>query len=131
MANIINKDIDLNCYPENAKIANVRPIFKKDEKTKVKNYRPVSPRNIFSKIYERFIHENLTPFVNSCLSEFISAYQKTYSKNHVLIRLIENWKKSLGQSKFLGAVLMDLSKDFDCIPSDLQKRTHVDFQARV
>ena len=36
LANIINKDIDLNCYSESAKI---RPIFKKDEKTKVKNYR--------------------------------------------------------------------------------------------
>ena len=47
LANIINKDIDLNCYSESAKI---RPIFKKDEKTKVKNYRPVSLLNIFSKI---------------------------------------------------------------------------------
>ena len=99
LANIINKDIDLNCYSENAKIANVRPIFKNDERTKVKNYRPVSPLNIFSKIYERFIHESLIPFVNSFLSEFISAYQKTYSTNHVLIRLIKNWKKSLDQNK--------------------------------
>ena len=49
-ANIINKDIDLNSYPENAKIAHVRPIFKKDERTKVKNYRPVRLLNIFCKI---------------------------------------------------------------------------------
>ena len=73
MANIINKDIDLNCHSENAKIANVRPIFKKDERTKVKNY-----RYIFLKTYERFIYDNLTPFVNSFLSRFISAYRKTY-----------------------------------------------------
>ena len=53
LANIVNKGIYLNCYSENAKISNVRPIFKKDEKTKVKNYRPVSLLNIFSKIYER------------------------------------------------------------------------------
>ena len=119
MENITNKDIDLNCYSENGKIANVRPIFKKDERTKVKNYRPVSFLNIFSKIYERFIYENLTPFVNSFLSEFISAYRKTYSANHVLIRLIKNWKSSLVQNKFVGAVLMDLSKAFDCIPDDL------------
>ena len=50
LANIINKDIDLNCYSENAKITNVKPIFKKDERTKVKNYRPVT-LSIFSKIY--------------------------------------------------------------------------------
>ena len=107
LANIINKNIDLNCYSENAKIANVKPIFKKDKRTKVNNYRPVT-LSIFSKIYEKFIYENLTPFVNSFPLKFISAYRKTYSTNHVLIRLIENWKKSLDQNKFVGAVFMDI-----------------------
>ena len=37
-------------------------------------------------------------------SKFISAYRKYYSSNHVLIRLIENWNKSLDQEKFVGAV---------------------------
>ena len=60
LAYIINKDIDLNCYSENGKIVNVRLIFKKDEKTKVKNDQPVSLLNMFPKIYERFIHGNLT-----------------------------------------------------------------------
>ena len=55
LANSINKGIDLNCYSENTQIANVRPIFKNDERTKVKNFRPVCLLNIFSKIYERFI----------------------------------------------------------------------------
>ena len=95
LTNIINKDIDLDCYSENVKIANVRPIFKKDERTKVKNYRPVSLLNIFSKIYGRSIHENLTPFVNSFLSKFISAYRKTCSTNHVLMRLIKEMEEIL------------------------------------
>ena len=120
MANIISKDIDLSCYSENAKISNVRPIFKKDERTKVKNYRLVSLLNTFSKIQKRFIHENSTPFLNSFLSEFISAYRKTYSINHVgLIRLIEYWKKSLDQNKSFEAVLIHLSKAFNCFPHGL------------
>ena len=56
LTNVMNKNIDLSCYSENAKIPNVRPIFKKDERPKVKNYRPVSLLNIFSKIYERDIY---------------------------------------------------------------------------
>ena len=89
LTNIIDKDIDQNNYSENAKTANVKPVFKKDDRTKMKNYRPVCLLNIFSKIYERYLHESLTSFVNSFLSEFISACRKTYSTNHVLIRLIE------------------------------------------
>ena len=106
-------------YSEQTKTATVRPIFKKDDRTKVKNYRPVSLLNIFSKIYEIFLHENLTNYVNNFLSKFISAHRTSYSINHVLIRLIESWKKSLDEKKFVGAVLMDLSKAFDSIPHDL------------
>ena len=75
--------------------------------------------NCFSKIYERFLHNQITSFSNKFLSDFISAYRKGYSTNHVLIRLVENWKLALDKNIFTGAVLMDLSKAFDCIPHNL------------
>ena len=56
-------------------------------------------------------------FSNEFLSDFISAYRKVYSTNHVLIRLIENWKATLDKS--FSPVSMDLSKAYDCIPSNL------------
>ena len=56
LGNIINNDISLNKYSKHAKTATVRPIFKKDDRTKIKNYRHVSLLNIVSKIYERFLH---------------------------------------------------------------------------
>ena len=53
------------------------------------------------------------------LINFISAYKKSYSSNHVLLRLIKNWKKSRDNKNFVGTVLLNLSKAFDCIPHSL------------
>ena len=32
---------------------------------------------------------------------------------------MEDWKKELESQQYAGAVLMDLSKAFDCLPHDL------------
>ena len=53
------------------------------------------------------------------LSELMSAYRSGYNANHVLIRLIENWRHALHNNLFTCAVLMKLSKAFDCILHDL------------
>ena len=119
LANIIVCNISKNKYSKHAETATVRIIFEKDDRTKIKNYRPVSLLNIFSKIYGRSLRENLMNHINTFISIFISAYRKCYSTNHVLISLTENWKKSLVEEIFVGAILMDLSKTFDSMPYDL------------
>ena len=119
LCNIINKGLQNSSFPDAAKIASVRPIYKKKCRNTIGNYRPVSVLNTFSKICERYIHNSLIPYISKCLSEFVAADRKCYSSSHVHIRLVENWKKELDNKKYVGAVLMDLSKAFDCIPHEL------------
>ena len=90
LTNIINNDLLRNSFSDPAKIPSVRTMFKKGERTEIGNYRPVSILNCFSKIYERYLHNQIASFSNEFLSGFISAYRKGYSTNHVLKRLIEN-----------------------------------------
>ena len=77
-------------YPNNAEIATVVPIDKKtDDKYVISNFRPVSILNCFSKVYESVIKNELLKFMNIRLSPFISAYQKNYNVQHILLRLLE------------------------------------------
>ena len=46
LANMINNDISLNKHFKHAKTGTVSPIFKKDDRTNIKNYRLVSLLNI-------------------------------------------------------------------------------------
>ena len=52
-------------------------------------------------------------------SPLLSAYRKSFSTEHVLIRLLQDWRNKLDNCNVVGAVLTDLSKAFDCIPHDL------------
>ena len=49
----------------------------------------------------------------------MGANRKLYSSQHILIRLIEEWKTQLDKTKIVGVVLLDLSNAFDGIPHDL------------
>ena len=102
------------------KTAAVCPLDKGEPvRTAERNYRQVSILNTFSKIFEKILKEQLSPFLEKTLSVFIAAYRAAYSTQHVLIKLIQEWKSKLDNNFIVGSVLMDLSKAFDCIPHDL------------
>ena len=80
------------------------------------NFRPASVLNTFSKIYNYVIKEQIILGTEKFLSSKILAYRKLYSTQHVITFLVEDWREKLAQNFLVGAVLIDLSKGFDCIP---------------
>merc|ERR1711942_94839 len=83
------------------------------------NFRPVSILACISKIFERVYSDQMMEFFHDILSIALSAFRKSYSCETVLIRLIEDWKALLDKHKVVGAMLLDLSKAFDCLPHRL------------
>ena len=57
--------------------------------------------------------------MESFLSSILCGFRKAYNTQHPLFKLLHSWRKELDQKRFVGTVLMDLSKAYDCIPHDL------------
>ena len=53
ITHLINLSITTNVFPEEFKFAKVRPLYKKNDKTEVENFRPISILCILSKILEK------------------------------------------------------------------------------
>ena len=105
----INNSINTSTFPNNAKIASAVPIDKKsDDKYVISNFRPMSILNCFSKVYENVIKNELLKSMNVHLSPFLSAYRKNYNMQHVLLRLLEEWREHLDNNKTVVGILMDL-----------------------
>ena len=69
LCEIIINDLKKSKYSKETKIALVTPIFKKNERNKIGNYRPVNIFNRMSKIYERCIHNSLSSFTETIPSK--------------------------------------------------------------
>ena len=79
----------------------------------------VSILNTFSKVYEKVIKGQLVSGLDKYLSPFISAYRKGFSTQHVSTRLVEEWRERLDNNYIVDAILMDMSKAFNCISHNL------------
>ena len=53
------------------------------------------------------------------MSVYLCGFRKGYSTQHALMRLIEKCREFLDKHGHAGALLMDLSKAFDCLDHDL------------
>ena len=61
----------------------------------------------------------LVSFLGSQFFLFLYAYRDSYNTQHVLIRVLEEWRKTLDNNFLVAGVFMDLSKTFDCTSHDL------------
>ena len=103
--------------PDELKSARVVPLYKKNDKTDVGNYRPVSILSIVSKILERVIYDQLEQYLvqNSLLYEYQSGFRHGFSTDTCLIHLTDYIRFQMDKGHFVGMVLLDLQKAFDTV----------------
>jgi len=103
------------------KLADVCPIFKKNDKNKCENYRPISLLPNISKLYERAMHSRVYEYFEKfkLLYEFQFGFRKKHSTNHAILSIVEDIHHNLDKNNFVCGVFIDLEKAFDTVNHDI------------
>ena len=94
--NCINSSILTGTFPDELKIADIVPVFKKEDPNDKTNYRPISLSLVISKIFENVLYQQVEDFSNNSdfSTEFLSpklcGFRKGHSTQHVLLYLLKN-----------------------------------------
>ncbi|MCP3901156.1 MAG: reverse transcriptase family protein, partial [Desulfobacteraceae bacterium] len=101
--------------PDSFKKANVVPIHKKQHKTLVENYRPISLLSILSKIFEKIVFKYLFNYFkdNFILSLFQSGFQPGISTVTQLLEVYHHFCKAVDDNKEICVIFLDISKAFN------------------
>ena len=74
---------------------------------------------LISKIFERIIYDQLSEYLEKYLNSILCGFREAHSTQHALFKLLQAWQEELDKGGFVGTILMDLSKAYDCLPHDL------------
>ena len=117
LINIFSHSLQSGKFPSDWKKANIVPVYKKGDKSIVKNYRPVSLLPIFSKLFEKCIYDTLYSYFEfkSLFSSCQSGFRKGDSCIAQLLSITHDIFKGFDANPPLDTrgIFLDISKAFD------------------
>ena len=120
LTRIYRDTLEAGEVPDDWKMAHIVPIFKKGDKSKASNYRPVSLTAICSKLMEHILHSNIITHLerHSILTEAQHGFRSRRSCETQLIYTVHELARGLSEGKQIDAILLDFSKAFDKVPHE-------------
>ena len=112
---LINNCLKEGVFPDDLKLADITPIFKKEDSLNKENYRPISILSHLSKVFERILYKQIDSFMKNKFSPYLCGFRKNHNAQYSLLKMIENWKKQLDNDEKVGVIFTDFSKAFDTI----------------
>ena len=121
---IFQKSIDTGMLPNDWLKANIAPVFKKGNKNKAENYRPISLTSVTSKLLEHIICKNMMNHfeTNDILTDLNHGFRKGYSCESQLLITLNDLLKHQNANIQTDIGILDFSKAFDTVPH--QKLLH-------
>ena len=73
----------------------------------------------FQKSLKKVFYNQLSEYLEKYLNTLLCRFQKAHSSQNVLFKLLQAWQEELDKSGFLGTILIDLSKSYGSLSTDL------------
>ena len=114
---VCNLSLNEGIFPDILKIANVIPLYKKDDPVFFNNYRPVSLLCSLSKVLEKLMYNRVISFLddNNILFKYQFGFRKSHSTYLALTILMDKLIKSIENGDHVVGVYLDFSKAFDTV----------------
>ena len=115
---IYQKPFDCGEVPEDWRSANITPVFKKGDRFKASNYRPVSLTSLCCKIQDHIITSNILKHLedNSILTDCQHSFRARRRCKTQLLTLVHELEDSIDRGKQMDLVILDFNKAFDRVP---------------
>ena len=110
LSELMNESIKQSKYPSRWKMGLLTPLLRENDELSKENYRPVTVLPALNNVFEKLLASQLDQFYTELLSDYISAYRRHYSCETSLMRLTEDWKRSLDNKQIVAVISMDLSR---------------------
>ena len=109
--------LNTGIFSDELNIAKVVPIFKKDDPTLFKNYRPISLLPTIAKVIEKIIFSQLSSYFNDTKLLFDNQYgfRPNHSTEYAALELIDRIVMQMDKNNVPVNIFLDLSKAFDTI----------------
>ena len=105
--------------PDEWKLANVVPIFKKGDKSNVENYRPISLTCLVMKVFERLIKEKLLHLTSDLIDHRQHGFLEHKSCTTNMVGFCDSLAISLNDNIVSHVVYFDFAKAFDSVNHDI------------
>ena len=118
LCNIFQLSLDSKKVPKDWKLTHVTPIFKKGDRTKAKNYRPISLTSAVAKTLERIVNADILTHLcnNNILSPDQHGFLPGKSVETNLLETYSTITDHLEKGIPVDLILLDLAKAFDKVP---------------
>ena len=115
LTKLFNLSLQIGRFPNSWKLAHVTPLFKKNDKTVIDNYRPVSLLSCTGKLLERAIFKYVFNYLrdHNIITMKQSGFIPGDSTTYQLVHLYHLFTQAIENQKDIRIVFCDISKAFD------------------